>query len=81
MEKARFNNISNVSKEGFRYIGGGINLKKGDIAVFRIWNDKKEFKVITDEYELLGRKVVDLEGYAGEVAVEYLKKVKQGEIK
>lgn len=51
------------------------NLKKGDTVVFIIGNNPMEYRTITDEYELLGRKVVDLEGYAGEVAVEYLKKV------
>ena len=50
-------------------------MKKGDIVVFSIGNDKTKYTVIADEYELHGRKVVDLEGYAGEVATEYLKKV------
>ena len=50
-------------------------MKKGDIVVFIIGNDKAKYTVITDEYELLGRAVVDLENYSGEVATEYLKKV------
>ena len=50
-------------------------MKKGDIVVFVFARNPKKYKVITDEYELSGRKVVDLEGYPGEVAVSYLKKV------
>ncbi|WP_419882770.1 hypothetical protein ACN6MY_03615 [Peribacillus sp. B-H-3] len=50
-------------------------MKKDDVVVFIIGNDKIKYKVIADEYELSGRKVVDLEGYSGEVATEYLKKV------
>ena len=50
-------------------------MKKGDIVVFSIGNNPIKYKVITDEYELSGRKVVDLEGYPGEVAVDYLKLV------
>ena len=49
-------------------------MKKGDIVVFSIGNNPEKYKVITDEYEFLGVKVVDLEGYPGEVAVEFLKK-------
>jgi hypothetical protein len=48
-------------------------VKKGDVVVFVIGTDKTQYKVITDEYELHGRIVVDLEGYSGEVAVDYLK--------
>jgi hypothetical protein len=54
---------------------GDDSVKKGDIVVFTTGNDNTEYKVITDDYELLGRKVVDLEGYSGEVAIEYLKRV------
>lgn len=50
-------------------------MKKGDIVVFATGDNKTLYKVITDEYEFLGRKVVDLEGYSGEVAVDYLKKL------
>jgi hypothetical protein len=49
-------------------------VKKDDIVVFVIGNDETKYKVIADEYELFERKVVDLEGYSGEVAVEYLEK-------
>lgn len=48
-------------------------MKKGDLVSFVIGNDLKKYKVITDEYNFYGRQVVDLEGYSGEVAVEYLK--------
>lgn len=48
-------------------------MKKGDVVVFVIGNDQTQYKVITNEYELHGRIVVDLEGYSGEVAVKYLK--------
>ncbi len=48
-------------------------MKKGDIVIFTIGNNPQKYKVITDEYELSGTKVVDLEGYPGEVAVEFLK--------
>lgn len=49
-------------------------MKKGDIVVFAIGNDQTEYEVITDEYLFLGERVVDLQGYAGEVSVKYLKK-------
>jgi hypothetical protein len=54
-----------------------VALKKGDIVVFVFGGDQTRYEVVTDEYELLGTKVVDLQGYAGEVAVEYLKKVEE----
>lgn len=47
-------------------------LKKGDNVVFKIGKDKTIYTVISDEYILGGRLVVDLYGYNGEVAVEYL---------
>jgi hypothetical protein len=50
-------------------------MKKGDIVVFTIGNDEAKYEVITDEYVFLGKKVVDLERYIGEVSVEYLKVV------
>jgi hypothetical protein len=34
--------------------------------------DDTTYNVITDEYEINGVKVVDLEGYSGEVNIEYL---------
>lgn len=49
-------------------------MKKGDIVVFIIGNDKTNYTVVTDEYKFLGRIVVELEGYSGEVATQYLKK-------
>ncbi|MGD6876873.1 hypothetical protein [Bacillus infantis] len=49
-------------------------MRKGDIVVFIIGDDLTEYRVI-DEYVYLGRNVVDLKGYSGEVGVEYLKKV------
>ncbi|GAB6447230.1 hypothetical protein bcgnr5369_14720 [Bacillus cereus] len=50
-------------------------MKKGDIVVFIVGNDKTKYEVVSDEYMFLGNKVVDLQSYAGEVPVEYLKKV------
>lgn len=54
-------------------------IKNGDSVVFHINNEesKEVYKVISDEYQFNGegRSVVDLEGYPGEVAVEYLEKV------
>ena len=50
-------------------------MKKGDIVVFAIGNNPVEYEVITDEYEMIGEKVVDLKDYPGEVSVKYLKKV------
>ncbi|MES9681770.1 hypothetical protein ABWK22_02395 [Gottfriedia acidiceleris] len=50
-------------------------MKKGDIVVFVIGIDKTPYELTSDVYELEGRKVVDLEGYSGEVAVEYLEVV------
>lgn len=56
-----------------------MEIKKGDQVVFIINNrdSNQVYKVISNEYQFegKGRKVVDLEGYLGEVAVEYLKKV------
>jgi hypothetical protein len=49
-------------------------MKNGDIVVF-VGNDDIKYEVITDEYVFLGKKVVDLERYIGEVGVEYLKVV------
>lgn len=50
-------------------------LQKGDFVVFIIGQDENVYTVIKDEYEFAGRRVVDLEGYSGEVAVEYLDKI------
>jgi hypothetical protein len=51
-------------------------LKKGDKVMFSIGFSTDIYTVISDEYELeKDRKVVDLEGYSGEVATEYLRKV------
>ncbi|OXS77932.1 hypothetical protein [Domibacillus enclensis] len=52
-------------------------INKGDTVSFAIGNDKTTYTVTTGEYELLGRKVVNLKGYSGEVAIEYLKIVNQ----
>lgn len=56
-----------------------MEIKKGDQVVFIINNrdSNQVYKVISNEYQFegKGRKVVDLESYLGEVAVEYLKKV------
>lgn len=50
-------------------------IKKGDTVRFNAGNEQTEYTALTDEYSYLGRKVVDLEGYPGEVAVEYLEKL------
>lgn len=48
---------------------------KGDTVKFNIGTDDILYKLITNPYDMFGRKVVDLEGYSGEVAVAYLDKV------
>ncbi|MEJ1517883.1 hypothetical protein R3O67_32445 [Bacillus cereus] len=50
-------------------------MKKGDIVVFIIGNDKAKYEVVSDEYMFLGKKVVDLQSYTEGVPVEYLKKI------
>lgn len=50
-------------------------LKEGNKVIFTIGNNGEVYTVISDQYELKGRAVVDLEGYYGEVATEYLKVV------
>lgn len=52
-------------------------IRKGDTVSFAIGNDQTTYTVATGEYELSGRKVVNLKGYSGEVAIEYLKIVNQ----
>ena len=53
-------------------------LQKGDTVVFNIGENKNQYKVISSPYRFNGegRLVVDLENYHGEVAVEYLRKVR-----
>lgn len=53
-------------------------IQKNDMVIFNIGLDKKVYKAITNEYELGGIKVVDLEGYPGEVNVEFLKRYENG---
>lgn len=53
---------------------GAMKMKKGDIVVFIIGNDKAKYEVVSDEYMFLGKKVVDLQSYTEGVPVEYLKK-------
>lgn len=58
-----------------------MTLKPGDEVYFKIAGRQFSpvYKVKSEEYQYFGkgRKVVDLEGYQGEVAVEYLEKVKE----
>lgn len=59
----------------------GVNnmLNKGDSIAFVVNNKQQDeiYKAISDECQHKGdgRLVVNLEGYNGEVAVEYLKKI------
>ena len=50
-------------------------LRKGDKVLFASGKDPKEYEIIRDEYICSGERVVDLEGYSGEVAVKYLIKM------
>jgi hypothetical protein len=54
-----------------------MTLKPGDKVVFNTTPYSQMYVVKSEEYQYKGkgRKVVDLEGYAGEVAVEYLSKM------
>ena len=54
-----------------------MTLKPGDVVVFKSDEHRREHIVTSEEYQYNGegRKVVDLDEYPGEVAVEYLEKI------
>ncbi len=54
-------------------------IKKGVLVQFKIGDNPKIYVASSDEYNLNGRQVVNLEGYPGEVAVEYLKNIRKNE--